>query len=101
MKKRDQIESKLLSAARSRPPDERLPDALTESVMAHISSLREEDRFERDWSRKVVLYGGMASFLLSSLMLVLTCIATQHQLKAEQARSLLLYSEKLDLWHQE
>lgn len=99
MKKKDQIESKLLAAARSMPPDERLPAALAQNVMAHISSLKEEERFERDWSRKIVLYGGMASFLLSCLMLVLTCIATQHQLKAEQARSIFPYCEELDPWH--
>ncbi|MCK9315033.1 MAG: hypothetical protein M0Q48_02670 [Verrucomicrobia bacterium] len=97
MKKRDHIESKLLAAARSIPPDERLPVGLAENVMAHISSLGREERFERDWSRKVVLYGGMASFLLSCLMLVLTCVATQHQLKAEQSRIIFSHSEDLDL----
>lgn len=96
MKKRDQFESKLLAAARSMPADERPPAALAQNVMAHISGLGAEERFERDWSRRVVVYGGMVSFLLGCLMLGLTCIAAQHQL--EQTRAYTSIAEKLALW---
>jgi hypothetical protein len=80
------------------PPDERLPADLAENVMAHISSLGREERFERDWSRKVVLYGGMASFSFElpdagSYL----CRNAQHQLKAEQSRIIFSHSEDLDL----